>query len=343
MHLKSTLIVSALGALELSAQSHALAAEADRYPASALSNAKRQWSASVRWENDAFGGTDRFYTDGVALGITRTGPSWMDPVANCLPWGEGRRTVGYDVTQAMFTPADTTRRVPDPNDRPYAGILAVGISLHVERSNSYHGLKFFTGVVGPWSLAEETQREIHRLIGNGQPQGWSYQLENEPILNLAYEYRHKFRLGGRREGWSVEALPSAGGMLGNVFTQGQIGGLARFGYNIPDDFGITLARGMGQMPPPRRAESGKASSDWGFSIFGGGVANLVLRNITLDGNTFQDSPNVDKKLFVPAASFGINVGNRRFLASFAYVFRGKEFKGQADASKFGAVTFSYLF
>jgi hypothetical protein len=220
MHFKSTLMVSALGALELSAQSHAFAAEAVRDHASLSAGAKRQWSASVRWENDTFGGTDRFYTDGVALGITHTRPSWIDPLADWLPWGEGRRTVGYDVTQAILTPADTTRSVPDPNDRPYAGILAVGISLHVERSNSYHGLRFLTGVVGPWSLAEETQREVHRLIGSGQPQGWSYQLENEPILNLVYEYRHKFRLAGHRDGWSADALPSVGGMLGNVFTQG---------------------------------------------------------------------------------------------------------------------------
>jgi len=94
-----------------------------------------------------------------------------------------------------------------------------------------------------------------------------------------------------------------GGMLGNVFTQGQIGGLARFGYNIPNDFGVTLARGMGQMPPPRWAESAKAGSDWGFSIFGGGVATLVLRNITLDGNTFQDSPALIRiSLFQPPPS-----------------------------------------
>jgi len=54
----------------------------------------REWSVSLRWENDTFGGTDRFYTDGVLLSLTHTGPSWMDPVADWLPWGEGRRTVG---------------------------------------------------------------------------------------------------------------------------------------------------------------------------------------------------------------------------------------------------------
>ena len=330
-------------ALQVFPQPHGCTAEADLYPTNALTEAQRQWTASVRWENDTFGGTDRFYTDGVSLGVSHTGPSWMDPVANWLPWGEGRRTVGYDVTQAMLTPADTTRPVPDPTDRPYAGLLSVGLLLHVERSNSYHGIKLISGVVGPWSLAEETQREVHRLVGSRQPQGWGYQLENEPILNLAYEYRHKFRLAGHGDGWSAEALPSVGGLLGNVLTQGQIGGLVRAGWRIPDDFGITLARGMGHLPPPRRAEGAPESSGWGFSIYGGGIANLVLRDLTLDGNTFEDSPGVDKNPFVPAAGVGMAIGNRHFLTSFTYVFWGKEFEGQPEYSKFGAITFSYFF
>jgi hypothetical protein len=73
------------------------------------------------------------------------------------------------------------------------------------------------------------------------------------------------------------------------------------------------------------------------------MANLVLRDITLDGNTFKDSPSVDKEWFVPAAGVGMTVGNRRFQAGFAYIFWGKEFEGQAEYSKFGSITFSYLF
>jgi hypothetical protein len=309
----------------------------------ALSGPSRLWAVSVHWENDTFGRTDRFYTDGVALGVSHTGPSWMDPLADWLPWGEGRRTVGYDVAQAMFTPADTDRSIPDPNDRPYAGILAVGLTLHVEKEHSYHGLKFVTGVVGPWSLAEETQREVHHLVGIDQSQGWDYQLENEPIFNFAYEYRHKFHLAGDRDKWSLQALPLAGGWLGNMLIQGQAGGLLRFGYNVPDDFGPTLVRGMGHMPPPRRDAHGQSKSDWGYSVYGGSVANLVLRDITLDGNTFEDSPSVDKKFFVPMAGVGVSVGNRRFQASFAYIFWGKEFEGQDENSKFGSLTVSYFF
>ena len=332
-----------LGALGISIPQQASAGEATEYPTNAPTAPKREWAASFRWENDSFGGTDRFYTDGIALGVSHTGPSWMDPVANWLPWGEGRRTVGYDFAQAMFTPSDKDRSVPDPTDRPYAGILAVGLTLHVEKPHDYHGLKFITGVVGPWAGAEDIQNAVHALGGWDKAQGWEYQLHNEPIINFAYEYRHKFQLAGQRERWSLEALPLAGGWLGNMLTQGQIGGVARFGYNMPDDFGPTLVRGMDFMPPPRRDPQRRPKSDWGFSVYGGVLANLVLRDITLDGNTFKDSPSVDKEWFVPAAGVGVSAGNRRFQVSFAHVFWGKEFEGQNDYSKFGALVFSYFF
>ncbi len=329
------------GAITVLAQAQTSRAADEQISTNALTAPKRLWSASARWENDTFGGTDRWYTDGVSLGVAHTGPSWMDPLADWLPWGEGRRTVSYDLAQVMVTPSDTARPNPAPDDRPYAGILSFGLTLHIEQSNSYHGLKFITGVVGPASLAKETQREVHRLIGNDLPQGWDYQLKNEPILNLAYEYRHRFQIAGRREAWSIEALPIGEGWLGNMLTQAGIGALLRAGYNVPDDFGPTLLRGLNYMPPPRRRQD--SNSDWGFSVYGGGVGNLVLRDITLDGNTFEDSRSVDKKLFVPMGGVGAAVGNRRFEASFTYVFWGEEFEGQKDYSKFGALMFRYFF
>ena len=135
----------------------------------------------------------------------------------------------------------------------------------------------------------------------------------------------------------------AAAWLGNVLTQGEIGGLARFGYNMPDDFGPTLMRGMGYMPPPRRSEGPESGSDWGFAIHGGAFANLILRDITLDGNTLGDSRSVDKNPFVPAAAVGFAFGNRRFLASFSYVFWGQQFEGQRGHSEFGSAACSYFF
>jgi hypothetical protein len=226
-HPPRLLPVSLLLAAIITVLPTATAGEATNAPAVSLGTVEpREWWFSARWENDTFGGTDQFYTDGVSLSLAHTGSSWLDALADWLPWGQGRRTVGYELGQIMVTPSDTTRPIPDPNDRPYAGILYAGLSLHVDRGNSYHGLKFITGVVGPWSQAEETQKLVHGWTGNAQPQGWDYQLHNEPIFNLVYEHRRKYRLLGGSRGFAVEALPVGSVMLGNVLTQGQIGGPA---------------------------------------------------------------------------------------------------------------------
>jgi hypothetical protein len=249
--------------------------------------------------------------------------------------------VTYAFSQAMFTPQDTDRNPPDPADRPYAGVLTFDLGLHVDRDNRYHGLKLILGVAGPWSGAEQAQNEVHRKINSKEAQGWDSQLHNEPVLDLAYEHRRRYRLAGTAEGWSAEVIPIAGFALGNLLTQGQLGGQVRVGYKIPDDFGGSLLRGISELPPPRYPESG--GSTLGFYVHGGIGGTLVLHDLTLDGNTFKDSPSVDKKYFVPLAGFGVGVGNRHFLATFVYVYMGEEFEGQQSHSRFGAFTLSYFF
>jgi hypothetical protein len=297
----------------------------------------------MRWENDTFADHDQWYTEGISLSLAHTGDSWLDPFADWLPWGQGRRTIGYELAQIMVTPADTSIAVPDPKDVPYSGLLATALSLHVDRQNSYNGLKMIVGVVGPWSLAEDTQKQVHRWVGSGIPQGWSYQLHNELVLNIGYEHRRKYRLFGHPEGFALEALPIAGGALGNMLIQGYASGQLRFGYNIPDDFGMMLTRGIGYLPPPRRNNSAAPKSSWGAFLYGGASGVLVLRNIFLDGNTFEDSPSVDKEYLVPAMEFGVALAHRRFQAAFSYIIRGKEFDGQNGHSEYGALTLSYFF
>jgi len=322
------------------------AAAADGWTGAENLTDKRLWSFGIRWENDTIANHDRFYTNGAALWLSHTGESWADPVMDWLPWGQGRRTVTYSLSQAIFTPEDTEREVPDPTDRPYAGVLTFGLGLHVDRDNRYHGFKLILGVVGPWAGAGEVQREVHRLIHSTIPQGWDSQVHNEPVVNLAYEHRRKYRVLGRADGWAVEAIPVVGFMAGNLLTQAQVGAQVRLGYKIPDDFGSSQLRGMNELPPPRPTRTGSSGS-WlstlGFYVQGGIAGNLVLQDITLDGNTFKDSPSVDKEWLVPVAGLSLGVGNRRFLAVFTYVFQGDTFKGHASAAQYGSLRFSYFF
>lgn len=299
------------------------------------------WAVTARWENDSFAGSDRYYTDGVSLSVTRGGDSALDPLIDRLPWSDADRTLGVEIAQTVFTPKDTRRAVADPSDRPYAGILAVGLSVHLERDEAYRGFKLVTGVLGPSSLADETIRFVHQIGSWSEPRGWDSQLADEPILNLMHEYRHRYPLFGSGEGWEIQALPVAGLAVGNLLDEGYGGALVRAGYRVPRDFGPTLLRGMGQLPPPTSDRDGRTG--WGFALHAGTQAHLVLRDMTLDGNSFRDGPRVDKNVFVPMGWVGMAVGNERFQTCFSYVFRGKEFQGQDGVFEFGSVTMIWRF
>ena len=315
----------------------------DSRPSPTDSASSSRSALSLRWENDTFAGQDENYSNGISLALTRSGRSWLGGIWNLFGAEGDHYTHGYEIGQIIATPADISRPVPDPNDRPYAGLLYVAASTHLIRENRFHGLKFITGVVGPYSFAEETQRAVHEFSGSPTPQGWDYQLKTEPIFNLVYEHRRRYDLFQTESGFGSQVIPMAGAMLGNVLIQAQAGAQLRLGYNLPDDFGTTLMRGLGNLPFPRENRDSPNQRNFGAYLFAGDGANLVARNLALDGNTFRESPSVDKRPFFPGAEFGASVVTRRFQATFSYVVWGKEFYGQQRHSEFGAITVSYFF
>ena len=164
------------------------------------------WSFTVRAENDLPVNSDRYYTNGINFSSVHCTDErdalW--PQVLRLP-GLDRSDLlatGFDAGQIMVTPADIHRIVPDPRDRPYAGRLFVSASWQRFADDHYAALKLITGVVGPESLAEQTQKAVHRAIGVGRPLGWDHQLHTEPILNAVYERR-----------WRVQTLIRGMGAL----------------------------------------------------------------------------------------------------------------------------------
>ena len=295
---------------------------------------------SLRFENDSFGDTDENYTNGMSLALALTGGGVLGGVWNLFDAPEGRRFATYELGQLIFTPSNLNLPDPDPLDRPYAGFLYLGISTYLQHEESLHGLKLFAGVVGPASLAEAVQRATHRLIGSTLPKGWDYQLRNEPVVNLLYEYRRKISLTSRDAAVGVELIPMGGAMLGNFLIQAQTEMQVRIGYQLPNDFGTTTLRGIGFLPFPQDDVSHRA---WGFYAFAGGYASVVGRNLTLDGNTFMHSRSVDKRPFLPALEFGASLWTRYFQTSFSYVMLGNEFYGQPRREDIGSVLLSSYF
>jgi hypothetical protein len=299
---------------------------------------------SVLLENDVFYAVDRHYTNGVGLiwlpsRDTRT-PGWAQALAGLLPWfpQQGELRHGYAFGQSMFTPNDITLHDPPESERPYAGWLYGTFGVGRGSGVRLDLLALSIGMVGPASFADRTQKVVHQLIGAPQPQGWSYQLGNEPGVALAWQRSWrglaKVKIGGMR----MDLTPLVGTTVGNVFTYGNVGFMLRAGETLPDDFG----------PPriqPGLLGSGDFSSKGGFDwyFFGGIEARAVARNVFLDGNSFRDSRSVEKLPWISDLQFGFVCEWPNTRLSYTHVERSREYSSQLQGDNFGALTLSVKF
>ena len=314
---------------------------------------------SVVFENDLFGDTDQHYTSGVKL-------SWLSPdlkayrdSGHVVPWlqpyidkilffeaveaGEEdlvSRNVIASIGQSIFTPQDLERFDLIDDDRPYAGWLYTGLGFRRRDPGIMDTLELQFGVVGSASLGEPTQVFVHQLRGIDKPNGWRHQLETEPTLGVTYERKWRAFNRGGQSGFGFDLIPHAGAALGNAYVFGSIGGEFRVGWNLPADFGDPLIRPGGVTNPPLIRESRRHFSVYAFAFVDG---RAVGRDIFLDGNTFADSHNVDRRPFVADLSLGASVIMGRFKWTFSSVYRTREFDTQRDPHRFGSVTFSYSY
>jgi hypothetical protein len=291
-----------------------------------------------RFENDSFGNTDENYSNGISLAATTRGAGPFGWVWDIVQPNAGQRYATYELTQLQFTPSDLSRTVPDPRDRPYAGLLYLGLASHLRQKESLQSLKLLAGIVGPASYAEGLQNATHHILAYNAANGWDHQLRNEPIINLLYEYRQRYHLTPGTTAIGVELIPMGGVFLGNYLTQGEVHLQGRIGYHLPDDFGVTTLRGSGYLPFPEWEQPGHS---WGVYAFAGGGVNIVGWNITLDGNTIAESPRVNKRLLLPAIELGAALWTRSFQTTFSYVLWGREFTGQPYRENFGSILLSY--
>lgn len=297
--------------------------------------------------------TDRYYTQGFAFayltGDIEDDSIWDSPFSGLeslgafgTPEAESSRRYEFIFGQSIFTPEDTDRSNPDPDDRPYAGWLYGGIGFiqDTDRRQLDH-LELLVGIVGPGAQARPAQNDWHQFIGVADAEGWDYQLDNEPGVMLSYGRKWRFiqPLAG---GFAVDAIPELGVTAGNVMTYGEAGGILRFGRNLEADYGA---------PRIRPALSGTSyfngdylEDPFGFYVWIGAQGRAVARNIFLDGNTFEDSRDVDKEILVGDISGGVALfWDRSIRLDAGFTYRTKEFEGQDDEAKFANVNLSIGF
>ncbi len=300
-------------------------------------------------DNDWFGGTDRWDTNTIRLSHI-SAPLGEDPASGSggdIRWGNlpGRGSPGFFQTwsaavgQAMFTPASKSTAELIEDDRPYAGWLYLALGLQEKNTRQLDDLELTMGVVGPWSQAENTQKWFHTK----DPQGWDNQLRNEPGFILSWErYLRVTPWTGR--GWGFDAIPHLGLAVGNVYTYANTGFELRWGYNLPSDFGTSMAwRASRNTIGPSSPDDPRFHGRWGFHFFAGADGRYVLRNIFLDGNTWRDSHSVDKEEWVADLSAGFAFMLKRVKVTYTHALRTKEFEGQPENQQYGSVSFAVTF
>ncbi len=340
---------------------------------------------TARLENDLFTNTDQNYSNGVAF--TAVSHDIIGPVKTaCLPvpvrlhaelirflnpgFWEGERgqaatqNVVVKFGQSIYTPRDPARTDLVSDDRPYAGLLYVGMSwnrrTHDPQQNSemLDTREITLGVIGPLALGRQAQNLVHDAIGADRFLGWDNQLKNEPALQLALDrkYRDYRSDGAIQPGFSADTIRSLGLRLGNIETSASMGVEGRIGWNLPNDFGTYPIRPGAENRPPssasphnqdRPSESGPARPAPGAHLFGTLEAKLVAHDFSLDGNLFRSSHSVTRRPLVAQAALGLSVhgmlaGHGVRLAVMR-VWRTREFKEQQSNHAYGSVALSIEF
>lgn len=310
-------------------------------------------------ENDLFGETDLHYTNGIRVSCLSPDlssylnderlPLWVREVNNKLRVFHGlkddnspelQRNLVISMGQLMFTPSDKEEREIIQDDRPYAGFLYLGFGYHTRDQEQLDTIEMNVGIVGPASLAEESQDFIHKIRAIDKFNGWDNQLENELGVQFIYEHKHRFKL---TNSWPhQDFIAHSGVSLGNVATHLNAGGEYRIGWQLPEDFGTAAVRPGGDNCAPGDGDI-RHCNQWicGLHAFISFDGRFVARDIFLDGNTFEDSHSVDRRSTVADAAIGFSFLSGGWKISYAKVFRTREFEEQDKSHEYGSLSFSY--
>ena len=308
----------------------------------AANPAAEKGSFSILFENDIFYDADHDYTNGVEFSDTTApddSPRWVVDTARALPFfnqtGKCARATRWARASLRRTISAQAIRLRPTGPMP---VFSMARSVLVDDTGTrLDQLQVMLGVVGPDSLAEETQKFVHSIFRDRKPEGWATQLHNEPGLVIEYNRSIKLIPPQSLFGAVFDIEPNYGAAIGNVYDYASLGAMARLGFNLPRDYG------------PMRIEPSLPGSDYFEPTAGLGAYILRawtgarLPAIFLDGNSFQTSRSVDKMNLVGDLILGAAVTFDSFRLAFTHDIRTREYKTQPADDQFGAVDLTFRF
>jgi len=283
---------------------------------------------------------DRFYTNGLRLGWTSPTGMVPDILANLGHdlLGDGLQRISVDLSQQIYTPANTSLVPANPHDRPYAGYLAVDVSLLSDTAISRSMVMLSLGVVGPASGGEQIQNGFHDLIGQSHDLGWSSQISNVPAVELLAERTWRLPIGSVA-GLETDALPALTAGVGDLRDYLQVGGTLRIGQGLDSDFGVPRVR-----PGLSGGDAYTPTRPVAWYLFTGIDGQAVGYDLLLQSSPFRGGPHVDPVWDVAEFQAGAAVMAFGARLTLAYLVQTQEFQGQRGGlHQMGSASISFRF
>lgn len=300
------------------------------------------------WDNDLLTGSDKGYTNGVRASYL-TQPAERDPRCRfCMAAGARDRlaflpgvggaanqhALAFSVTQLMVTPENIEAEAPQFDDIPYTGYLSARAGLWSWTPDRITGYGVLVGVVGPESYAAESQRQVHRLTGSTNPNGWENQLGTDVIAGLGATHARRFHSSGDPEHLEQDLGWVAGLRASNFISDARLGLSWRAGTHLPTNFmpdyaGISSSIGLpGALP----------ASDSGWSVFAGVMAQWIPYSYI---DEQADRYRYDQKALVGHAGIGAGWHSPGFQATVTVRTTSSQNKTNKEPLSFGTLSFTW--
>ncbi len=301
--------------------------------------AERSW-VSASWENDIVAGKDGGgYTNGVYFSYGQrndpgeeitSAPILTLPLAWMVSDSPTYAYKLHSVGQAMVTPEDITKEIPDPADAPYAGLLYLRSTYVAVQDDFADHVATLVGLVGPSSGAEEVQKAVHKLVGASQPKGWDYQLQDKFVWQVQRTALWRFSTSDTSPFDAVVLADLAGGNLES-----------RAGAGLFLRAGNGLARSYSTMGFLSSRISAPVATSEGWYVYLGGTGNYVHNQILVDGNEFGASASEGLENYQYSLMTGITYAWKRASICFSYQSDTDPSESRTARKNFGAFTVSW--
>jgi hypothetical protein len=312
------------------------------------------------WDNDAFVRVDNGFTNGWSIqrhshhfgAWHEMGPSkfsaWISRTIPGLDDDDGRVVKrGTGLSQITMTPEDVSNPDPQPGDVPWAGSLGWAESWYAFDNQTLNAFQIYFGILGPYSLADSFQVQIHDWINADEPLGWDHQLDTEPLLNLNYTFKRKLVSAGEyaTKGFAGDFAVGLEGALGNFVTSAGLTLEGRFGWGLPKGFAqMADPPAYGIMLDPEKGDPGKFHLYFSVVFRVGATGHSVF----FDGNMLRDSPHpgLEYDGISHATVFGLHADRGRYAIHFNfYRYNDLPFESVNPLTDltWGNITFEYRF